>query len=80
MIRIIGKIPRKITVACSGGIDSMVITDFLRASNRKIQLAYFNHATAHSKSAQKFVEEYATANNLDLIIGHLIFIAVKLWR
>ena len=29
MIRMIKRIPRKITVACSGGIDSMVFTDFL---------------------------------------------------
>ena len=29
MIRIIGKLPRSITVACSGGVDSMTVVDFL---------------------------------------------------
>jgi len=70
MIKIIGKIPRRVTIACSGGVDSMVMVKFLQASNRKIQLAYFNHDTAHSKKAEKFVEDYASSNKLDLVIGH----------
>ena len=34
MIRIIGKIPPKVTIACSGGIDSMVFTHFLLEESR----------------------------------------------
>jgi len=71
MIRIIGKIPKKVTIACSGGIDSMVVAHFLREGRRKVQLAYFNHDTRHSYSAQKFVENYALQNKLNLIIGRV---------
>lgn len=71
MIRIIGKIPHKVTVACSGGIDSMVFTHFLLQGKRKVDLAYFDHDTMHSKKAQRFVEEYAENNKLNLRIGKI---------
>jgi|TARA_E500000318_G_scaffold67980_2_gene62749 tRNA(Ile)-lysidine synthase len=69
MIRIIKKIPRDVTITCSGGIDSMVFTHFLLQGKRKVKLAYFNHDTKHSQKAQTFVEKYANEKNLDLIIG-----------
>ena len=71
MIRIIGKIPHTITIACSGGIDSMVFTHFLLQGRKKVNLAYFNHDTQHSHKAQKFVENYANDNNLNLFIGRV---------
>mgnify|MGYP003135794247 FL=1 len=69
MIRIIEKIPHNVVVACSGGVDSMVIAHFLQQGRRNIRLAYFNHDTSHSKQAQDFVENYANDNSLDLFIG-----------
>ena len=69
MIRIIGKIPNKVTIACSGGVDSMVFTHFLLQGRRRVDLAYFDHDTVHSKKAQQFVEEYAQKNKLNLRIG-----------
>ena len=71
MIRIIGKIPNTVTIACSGGVDSMVVTHFLLQGRRKINLAYFNHDTQHSHKAQEFVEKYASQNNLNLFIGRV---------
>ena len=71
MIRIIGKIPHNVVIACSGGIDSMVATEFLLQGRRRIKLAYFNHDTAYSKQAQDFVENYANKNNLDLFLGRV---------
>lgn len=71
MIRIIGKIPRNVTIACSGGIDSMVIAHFLQQSKRKINLAYFNHDTIHSRDAEDFVTEYAERNKLTLLKGRV---------
>ena len=71
MIRIIGKIPSTVTVACSGGIDSMVFVHFLLQGKRNVKLAYFNHDTQHSHKAQKFVESYAQANKLELFIGRV---------
>jgi tRNA(Ile)-lysidine synthase len=71
MIRIIGKIPPTVMVACSGGIDSMVFTHFLLQGRRKVNLAYFNHDTQHSYKAQTFVENYANDNKLNLVIGRV---------
>tara|TARA_B100001057_G_C22455870_1_gene796888 strand:+ start:112 stop:714 length:603 start_codon:yes stop_codon:yes gene_type:complete len=71
MIRIIGKIPSTVTVACSGGMDSMVIVHFLLQGRRKVNLAYFNHDTQHSRKAQKFVENFAEANKMNLFIGRV---------
>ena len=69
MIRIIGKIPRKVTVACSGGVDSMVVAHFLQQSKRKVNLAYFNHDTAYSRNAEDFVTEYTEKNKIKLFKG-----------
>ena len=71
MIRIIGQIPKNVTIACSGGIDSMVFTHFLLHGRRNVNLAYFNHDTQHSHKAQKFVENYAKQNKLNLFIGRV---------
>ena len=71
MIRIIGKIPKKVTIACSGGIDSMVVAHFLTQSKRKVDLAYFNHDTSHSKVAENFVTKYAEQNRLKLTKGRV---------
>ena len=71
MIRIIGKIPKRVTVACSGGVDSMVFVDFLLKGNRKVDLAYFNHDTGHSREAERFVKQYAAKNNLILTVGRV---------
>jgi len=71
MIRIIGKIPSNVVVACSGGLDSMAVAHFLQQGRRKVRLAYFNHDTSHSQKAQDFVENYAKEQNLDLFIGRV---------
>lgn len=71
MIRILGKIPHKVTIACSAGVDSMAFTQFLQRGKREVELAYFNHDTLHSKNAQAFVEEYASKNNLKLSLGRV---------
>ena len=71
MLRLIGKIPQRITVACSGGVDSMCVVDFLLKGKRTIHLAYFNHDTLHSKEAEKFVKRYAAKNKLLLTVGRV---------
>ena len=71
MIRIIKKIPKKVTVACSGGIDSMVFTNFLLQGRKNIELAYFNHDTIFSRKSEDFVKRYAERNKLNLHIGRV---------
>ena len=63
MIHLQGKLPRKVYVACSGGIDSMAVVDFL---NRKhdVFVLYFNHGTDHGHKAMRFVEKYCKENDI----------------
>jgi len=71
MIRIIKKIPHKVTIACSGGIDSMAFTHFLLQGKKQVELAYFNHDTAFARKSEDFVREYAKQNNLKLHVGRV---------
>ena len=71
MIHIIGKIPHRVTVACSGGIDSMAIVNFLREGRRKVTLAYLNHDTIHSKKAEEFLKRYCGKNEINFILGRI---------
>ena len=68
MINLQGKLPREVFVACSGGVDSMAVVDFLR-NNHDVTVCYFDHGTAHSRQAQKFIAQYCTENNLPIIMG-----------
>lgn len=56
MIKLQGKLPRDIVVACSGGVDSMAALDFL-SRNHNVTVAYFNHLTDHSIRAGKWLRE-----------------------
>ena len=68
MIKILGSIPRKITVACSGGVDSMVLLDFLRR-NHTVEAAFFNHGTESSKLSQEFLSEFCSRTEIKLHLG-----------
>lgn len=69
LIRLLGKIPPKVYVACSGGPDSMAVLDFLRRSKRDIIACYFDHGTPHSKGAEDIVRDYCNDNNIPLVVG-----------
>ena len=58
-------------IACSGGSDSMAITDFYRRGGKKFTLAYFNHSTPQADSMEAFVSAYAQQHKLPLKIGCL---------
>lgn len=68
MIRVLGKIPKNIAIACSGGVDSMAILDFLINGRKEPTVLYFNHNTKHSDLAQKFVEDYCNIKGINLVI------------
>ena len=44
MLRVLGKLPRELVVAVSGGPDSMAILDFLN-NNHNVTAYYFDHGT-----------------------------------
>jgi tRNA(Ile)-lysidine synthetase-like protein len=54
MIQIQGKLDREIYVACSGGVDSMAVVDFLM-KNHTVNLMFFDHGTETSKEALDFL-------------------------
>lgn len=56
MIKLQGKLPREIVLACSGGVDSMAALDFLR-KNHRVTVAYFNHRTEHGTEAGRWLRE-----------------------
>jgi tRNA(Ile)-lysidine synthase len=70
MIKLQGKLPREVYVACSGGVDSMAVVDFLR-NNHDITLCFFDHGTQHSTEAGVFVSNYSSKNNLPLMYGRV---------
>ena len=72
MIRLAGRVPNKITVACSGGPDSMVAIDFFVKGKKDVRVAHFDHKTSHSSDARSFVEKYCKDKGLELVIGELL--------
>lgn len=71
MLKILGKIPNeKFAVAFSGGIDSVVVADFLlRFPKNDFTLLHFNHQTEHGQEAEQFTKDFANKRNLQLEIG-----------
>ncbi len=65
MIQLLHKLPRKLTVALSGGVDSVAITDFL-SNNHDLNAAFFHHGTAASDDALEFVVKFCQDRNIDL--------------
>lgn len=75
MFHLAHKIPRgKIYVAVSGGVDSMVLLDFVRNGGKRdkdIVVLHFNHGTAHSYQAEDFVVKFCRKNKLSYRIGYI---------
>lgn len=57
MIKIIAPLPRTLFVACSGGVDSMAVLDFLKRRH-EVTVAYFNHQTEYGHMCQNELENY----------------------
>jgi tRNA(Ile)-lysidine synthase len=70
MIKVQSKLPKKLYLACSGGVDSMAALDFLRRKH-DIKVLHFNHGTAHGDLAERFVRDYCRANNISYIIDRV---------
>lgn len=71
MIKVLGNIPKgELGLACSGGVDSMAILDFLVRGNYNPHILYFNHNTEHGRDAEDFISKYCKEKNLKLTIGY----------
>jgi len=69
MIRLLGKIPHKVSVAVSGGLDSMVILDFLNNGKNDIDVLHFDHGTKFGSTAKEFVVNYCSENGIPYVVG-----------
>jgi tRNA(Ile)-lysidine synthase len=63
MIKVQGKIPRKVMLAVSGGVDSMAALDFLRR-NHNVEVFHFNHGSEYSNRAEDVVRRYVDKYDL----------------
>ncbi len=70
MIQIQGKLKRHLHVACSGGVDSMAVVDFLRR-NHKVTAVFFDHGTETSREAGQFLQEYYNGTDVVLLKGNI---------
>ena len=70
MIRMSFKVPKDISIAVSGGCDSMAVLDFLRRS-RNVTVLHYNHGTEFSDTAELLVSSYCAEYKLPLITGAL---------
>ena len=68
-MKLLGRIPFSCYLSCSGGVDSMVMLNFLLAGRRDVTVLYFNHNTEHGKEAEHFLHEFCRERNLTLHIG-----------
>lgn len=59
-----------LTVAVSGGSDSMAMLDFLRRSH-VVQVAHVDHGTAYGARAHKFVVDYCGTHHIPLLVNRV---------
>jgi tRNA(Ile)-lysidine synthetase-like protein len=70
MIKVLNGVPKvEFGLACSGGVDSMAILDFLINGRYNPHVLYFNHNTEHGHEAEKFITDYCNEKGLKLTIG-----------
>ena len=71
MFKLLVNIPKKVNIALSGGIDSMVALDFINTSKREVTALYFNHGTTHGENSQSFIEDWCKRKGVNLKIGRI---------
>ena len=70
MIKVQGKIPREVGVAVSGGVDSMVILNFLK-KNHNVTAYHFNHGTKNADLFERFVRAFCYKIDIPLKVGDI---------
>lgn len=70
-MHILGNIPKEpFYIACSGGVDSVVLVDFLsRYPQNKFEILFFNHGTVDCKNAEAFLLDFCKKRNFVLHVG-----------
>jgi tRNA(Ile)-lysidine synthase len=68
MLKLLFPLPNQLTVALSGGVDSVAVTDFLSRKHH-IACAFFHHDTENSERAFEFVSKFCSERSLPLFVG-----------
>ena len=70
MLHMLSALPKNITVAFSGGVDSVAVTDFL-SRKHNVECAFFHHGTEDSDNGLAFVERFCDERSLKLTVGKI---------
>lgn len=70
MLKLLVPLPRQLTIAFSGGVDSVAVADFLRRKH-DVTCAFFHHGTENSERAFEFVSKFCSQYDLPLLVGFL---------
>lgn len=70
MIKLLFPLPKQVTVAFSGGVDSVAVADFL-SKKHDVTCAFYHHGTENSERALRFVSQFCTDRNLPMFLGVL---------
>lgn len=69
MFRFLIKVPNKVGVAFSGGVDSLAIAHFLKRGKKDVTLYHFNHGCQYSDEIEVKCRESAKSLNCNIIVG-----------
>lgn len=70
MIKVQGKLPKKLTVACSGGVDSIAALDFLHRKH-DVDALFIHHHTPDSINGFKAVHEYCSDKDIRVNVAFI---------
>jgi tRNA(Ile)-lysidine synthase len=70
MIRLQGKLPRDLYIGVSGGLDSMVVLDFLRRAH-DVTVLTFDHGSEYHVKARNLLGRYCADYNIQIIDGRI---------
>jgi tRNA(Ile)-lysidine synthase/bifunctional protein TilS/HprT len=65
MLKLQGNLPREVTLACSGGLDSVAILHFL-SNNHKVNLVFVDHQNDISEQEEDVVTKLSSLYNCNL--------------
>jgi len=68
-LHILNKIPDKVFIGLSGGIDSMVCLDFLLRGKKEVVSLHFNHGTENADLYEEFCRNECLKLGVKLIVG-----------
>ncbi len=70
MIKLSTKLPNRVAIAVSGGVDSMAALDFL-SRKKDVFVLHYNHGTEYASAAEKVVTDFCKEKDIKLLVGKL---------